>query len=134
MTKSRGSFALLALAGTLFTHAAAAQVDAERFKPAVTHDGWVNAEGSGTRPSEDPWEFGLYVNYAKNSLVVVDGDGELTDTFVGNRVGADVLASFSIADPFSIGLGMPLCTARAPRAVATNRARATCGECVRCRP
>ena len=22
-----------------------AQVDAERFKPAVTHDGWVNAEG-----------------------------------------------------------------------------------------
>lgn len=108
MTKSRIAFALLAVAGTLFTQRAGAQVDAERFKPAVTPDGWVNAEGSGTRPSEDPWEFGLYVNYAKNSLVVVDGDGELTNTFVGNRVGADVLASFSIADPFSIGLGMPL--------------------------
>jgi outer membrane protein OmpA-like peptidoglycan-associated protein len=68
----------------------------------------VNAEGSGTRPADDPWQFGLYVNYAKNSLVVVDGDGEITNTFVGDRVGADVLASFSVADPFSIGVGMPL--------------------------
>lgn len=108
MTKSRHSFALAALAGVLLTSGAGAQVDAERFKPAVTHDGWVNAEGSGTRPAEDPWEFGLYFNYAKNSLVVVDGDGDLSNTFVGNRVGADVLASFSVADPFSIGLGMPL--------------------------
>lgn len=108
MTRPVSCFALLLLAGSSLTRPAAAQLDAERFKPAVTPDGWVNAEGSGTRPSEDPWEFGLYVNYAKNSLVVVDEDGNLTDTFVGNRVGADVLASFSIADPFSIGVGMPL--------------------------
>jgi len=108
MTESRWTIAVAALAVSLLTRNASAQLDAERFKPAVTPDGWVNAEGSGTRPAEDPWEFGLYVNYAKNSLVVVNEDGELENTFVGNRVGADVLASFSIADPFSIGLGMPL--------------------------
>ncbi|HEU5073147.1 MAG TPA: hypothetical protein VFU02_03225, partial [Polyangiaceae bacterium] len=87
MTKSGSCFALVLLAAASFADDAGAQVDAERFKPAVTPDGWVNAEGSGTRPAEDPWEFGLYLNYAKNSLVVVDGDGELRDTFVGNRVG-----------------------------------------------
>lgn len=94
---------VLAISGVAF-----AQVDAERFKPAVTHDGWVNAEGSGTRHSEDPWEFGLYLNYAKNSLVVVDEDDEITNTFVGDRVGVDVLGSVSLAEPFAIGLGLPL--------------------------
>lgn len=107
MKKSGSSFALAALASSLLARTAAAQVDAERFKPALTPDGWVNAEGSDTRPAESRWEFGLYVNYAKNSLVMVD-DGKVTDTFVSDRVGADLLASFSVVDALNIGLGMPL--------------------------
>jgi hypothetical protein len=100
--------ALLLLSTLLVTNAATAQLDAERFKPAVTPDGWVNAEGSGTRPDEDPWEFGLYINYAKNSLVIVDQDGEITRTLVSDRVGLDLLGSFSVVDPLSIGLGLPM--------------------------
>jgi outer membrane protein OmpA-like peptidoglycan-associated protein len=91
-----------------FSGVASAQVDAERFKPAVTVDGWVNAEGSGTRSSDDPWEFGLFLNYAHNPLVVVDGDGDVTRQFVAGRMGIDVLASVSLADPFAIGIDVPI--------------------------
>ncbi len=94
--------ATLLLSGTLH-----AQVDVERFKPAVTTDGWVNSEGSGVRPTDDPWEFGLFLNYGINPLVTADEDGELRDQIVGGRLGLDLLASVSIADPFAIGLDLP---------------------------
>src|SRR5688572_12346173 len=87
---------------------AAAQIDVERFKPAVTYDGWVTGEGSGTRPSDDPWEFGLLLNYGLNPLVTTDEDGELRDQIVGGRLGADLIGSVSVADPFAIGLDLPL--------------------------
>ena len=87
--------------------AASAQVDAERFKPAVTPDGWVNAEGSGVRSPQDPLELGVYLNYAKNSLVTVDSAGNLEDELVSGRLGGDLLASYTLADPFVIGVGLP---------------------------
>ena len=43
-------------AAFLVAGSAPAQVDAQRFKPAVTHDGWVGAEGSGVRHPDDRWE------------------------------------------------------------------------------
>jgi outer membrane protein OmpA-like peptidoglycan-associated protein len=87
---------------------ARAQVDVERFKPAVTPDGWVTAEGSGTRYTDDPWELGLFANYAVNPLVTADDDGELRDQIVGGRLGLDLLASVSLADPFSVGVDLPV--------------------------
>lgn len=98
----RTGFVTLALAAN-----AAAQIDVERFKPAVTYDGWVTGEGSGTRPTDDPWEFGLFLNYGLNPLVTT-ADGELRDQIVGGRLGADLLGSVSIADPFAIGLDLPV--------------------------
>ena len=97
-----GLLATLLLSSRVF-----AQVDVERFKPAVTTDGWVNSEGSGVRPTDDPWEFGLFLNYGINPLVTTDPDGELRDQIVGGRLGLDLLASVSIADPFAIGLDLP---------------------------
>lgn len=82
--------------------------DAERFKPAVTTDGWVNAEGSGVRPTQDPLELGLFLNYAYRPLVVVDDDGEVASKLVAGRMGFDLLGSYTLAGPFAIGLGMPL--------------------------
>lgn len=99
----------LVLIGVAITSVPAyAQVDTERFKPAVTHDGWVTAEGSGNRWTDDPIELGLFLNYALNPLVTADEDGELRDQIVGGRLGADLLASFTLADPFSVGVGLPL--------------------------
>jgi OmpA-OmpF porin, OOP family len=84
-----------------------AQVDIERFKPAVTPDGWVNSEGSAVRTPEDPWELGLFLNYGVNPLIVVDENGDLQRKLVSGRLGFDVMASVTLADPFAIGLDMP---------------------------
>jgi outer membrane protein OmpA-like peptidoglycan-associated protein len=82
-------------------------LDAERFKPAVTHDGFVNAEGSGVRNREDPWELGLFLNYGRSQLVVVNGAGDVTHSFVSGRLGFDALASVTLAEPFSLGIDVP---------------------------
>lgn len=82
-------------------------IDAERFKPAVTHDGFVTTEGAGVRPEQDRWEFGFYLNYARNSLVVVDGADDLQSEYIDNRVGWDVIASMTVVGPFAIGLDLP---------------------------
>jgi outer membrane protein OmpA-like peptidoglycan-associated protein len=82
-------------------------LDAERFKPAVTTDGWVNAEGSGLHPHEDRWEFGGFINYSRNSLVAVNG-GNVTTRFINGRMGIDLFGSATIVDWFGIGIGVPL--------------------------
>jgi OOP family OmpA-OmpF porin len=82
-------------------------LDIERFKPAVTYDGFVNAEGSGTRYTEDPWEFGGFVNYGFHPLVSVDAGGNLNRKFVSGRMGFDAIASVTLADPFALGLDLP---------------------------
>lgn len=84
------------------------ELDTERFKPAVTPDGWVTAEGSGVRPSADPWELGLFLNYGRNQLVIVDADGDLGEQFVSGRLGADLVGSVTVAGPFALGLDLPL--------------------------
>ncbi len=103
-----GLVVLLALGASLFAARARAQVDAERFKPAVTHDGWVTAEGADTRHLDDPWELGAFINYQRNSLVAVDADGNVTQQFVAGRMGLDLIGSLSLARSFSIGLGLPV--------------------------
>jgi outer membrane protein OmpA-like peptidoglycan-associated protein len=84
-----------------------APIDAERFKPAVTHDGFVTAEGSGIRPTQDPFEFALFLNYGRNPLVIADGN-DLVDAYVDGHLGIDVMASLTVAGPFAIGVGLPL--------------------------
>jgi OmpA-OmpF porin, OOP family len=101
----------LALALAFTARAAHAQednLDAERFKPAITHDGWVNAEGSAVRPTQDPFELGLFANYAYRPLVIVDDSGDVASKLVAGRLGFDLIASYSLARPFAIGVGLPL--------------------------
>ena len=88
--------------------AAQTDVDAERFKPAVTHDGWVDAEGSAVRPTADPWEFGAFLNYARNPLVVLNGAGDVSRHLVSGHAGLDLFASVTLAKPFAVGLDVPL--------------------------
>src|SRR5881392_3036702 len=94
------------------TALAQTNVDAERLKPAVTHDGWVNAEGSAVRPTADPWEFGAFLNYARNPLVVVNGSGDVTRHLVSGHAGLDLFASVTLAKPFAVGLDVPLYVAQ----------------------
>jgi OmpA-OmpF porin, OOP family len=102
--------ALFALCCWLVPASAGAQtnIDAERFKPAVTTNGWVTAEGSGVRPTADPWELGFYANYGYRPLVLVDANGDVKNKLVGGHMGFDLLGSVTVAGPFALGLDLPL--------------------------
>lgn len=99
---------LLALVALVFPCLAQAQVDIERFKPAVTYDGFVNAETSSTRDAGDRWSFGAYLNYQRNPLIIIDGDGEVVGAFVDGRAGLDLTAAATIVGPLSVGLALPV--------------------------
>jgi outer membrane protein OmpA-like peptidoglycan-associated protein len=86
---------------------ARAQLDAERFKPSITHDGFVNADGSAVRTTEDPWELGAYLHYGRNQLVVVNAAGDVRQKVISGRLGGEVFASVTLANPFAISLGVP---------------------------
>jgi OmpA-OmpF porin, OOP family len=110
---SRTAPAALALAWLgLAPRSAQAQLDAERFKPSITHGGFLNADGSAVRPKEDPWEFGAFLHYGGNQLVAVDGTGDVAQKIVSGRLGADLFASVTLAEPFAIGVGMPFFVAQ----------------------
>lgn len=98
---------LLSVLALLASPDAYAQVDAERLKPAVTHDGWVNAEGSGVRHPDDAWELGAGLSYAYHPLVIAR-DGTLVEPLVAGRVGLDLLGSVSFSERFALGLGLPV--------------------------
>lgn len=85
-----------------------AQVDVERMKPAVTHDGWIAAEGSAVRHPDDRWTFGAWLHYARNPLVIRNADGDLVQSFVSDRLGFDATASLSVARRLAIGAALPL--------------------------
>jgi len=108
MTKTKIAIGIVVVSAT----AHAQELDTERFKPAVTSDGWVNAEGSGIHPTEDPFEFGIYANYARNTLVGVDAAGNITNHYVSGRLGFDVLASITLARPVALGIDVPFYVAQ----------------------
>jgi outer membrane protein OmpA-like peptidoglycan-associated protein len=87
--------------------ASAQELDAERFKPSVTHDAFLNADGSGVRPTADRWELGAYLNYGRNQLVTEDANGDVRQKIISGRLGGDLFASATVAGPFAIGLGVP---------------------------
>jgi OmpA-OmpF porin, OOP family len=85
-------------------------IDVERFKPAVTYDGFIQTEGTDVRyplPEGDPFELAGYLNYALNSLVVVGPEDNITEKFVAHRVGADLIGSMTIFEGFAVGLDIP---------------------------
>lgn len=99
--------ACIVLAAATSAAAQENNIDIERFKPAVTHDAFVVTEGSGVREPGDPWAFGLFLNYARNPLIVATGDGDVRREIVGGRLGVDLMASVTLAEPFALGLSVP---------------------------
>ncbi len=99
---------LVALSATAFPGLVSAQeIDTERFKPPVTYDGWATAEGSAVRGTDDRWEFGAYLNYQVNPLVITDDSGDITSSLVDGRAGFDLVASATLFGPLALGLSLP---------------------------
>ena len=105
---SASALGIIAVLVFLSGNALSQDIDTERFKSAVTPGGFVNAEGTPVRPVDDPWEFGASLNYQKNSLISVDDNGDLRDQFVAGRLGFNLIASMTVAEPFAIGVDMPV--------------------------
>ena len=111
-TSSPASLPGLALMG-LFSwatvaRAQTAELDAERFKPAVTHDGWVASEGSDIRPAADPFEFGAFINYGYRPLVITDANGDYSRSVVSGRLGLDLQGSVTLFEPVALGVDLPM--------------------------
>ena len=92
---------------TLAASAQEANIDIQRFVPAVTHDGFVMVEGSDVRPEEDRWDLGAFINYGFRPLVVADADNNVVTNFVAHRLAFDLMGSVTVVGPFAIGLGIP---------------------------
>ncbi len=107
-TRATSLLSGLGLLSLLLAPYARAQVDAQRFKPAVTHDGFVNAEGTAVRHPDDRWDLGLWLNYAHNPLVTADANGNLSRSFVGGRLGFDAVVSASLTRRLALGAALPL--------------------------
>jgi OOP family OmpA-OmpF porin len=104
-----GAWGGLVLAASFLTSPdSRAQVDAERLKPAVTHDGWVDAEGSAVRHPDDPWELGVVMNYAYHPLIIADADEAVVAALVAGRLGLEGIASVSLSERFALGLALPV--------------------------
>ncbi len=97
-----------ALSSVLWASSSLAQVDAQRFRPALSHDGWLGAEGSAVRHPDDRWELALWLNYARNPLVIVGPSGDISRSFISDRVGFDAIVSASLSRRFAIGAGLPV--------------------------
>lgn len=108
MMRSASVLVGLPLLLVLSASQALGQVDAERFKPAATHDGFVTAEGTAVRPTADRFAFSLFGNYAYRPLIVANDSGDFERTIVGGRLGLDLLGSATLVGPLSLGLGLPL--------------------------
>jgi OmpA-OmpF porin, OOP family len=85
-------------------------LDVERFKPALTWDGFVVTEGSDVRwpLPDDPLQLGVAVNTAFEPLVVVGADGAVVGRFVERRTGLDLFGSMTLVRDFAVGVGLPV--------------------------
>lgn len=109
MTRGGAPAALiLALPVLLAPARSSAQVDAQRFKPAVTHDGWVNAEGSAVRHPDDPWTLGAWANYGYRPLIIGNDAGDVVQSLVAGRLGLDASVALSLTRRLAIGASLPL--------------------------
>jgi OmpA-OmpF porin, OOP family len=92
-----------ALVHASMTFAHAEDVDVQRFTPVATSGGFLQTEGTQTRYPADPFSLGVWLTFAYQPLVVVDGDEE-TGKIVGAQVGLDLTAAYAFATWFELGV------------------------------
>lgn len=112
MNARRGAWLSLSIAIALLlsfvrSSAHAEDVDVQRFTPYATSGGFLQTEGTQTRYPIDPFSLGVWLSFAYQPLVVVDGDEE-TGKIVGAQLGLDLTASYAFANWFELGALVPL--------------------------
>ena len=87
--------------------ARAEDIDVQRFTPYTTSGGYLQTEGTQTRFPVDPFSLGVWLTFAHQPLVVVNGDEEV-GKIVGAQVGLDLTAAYAFATWFELGMHAPL--------------------------
>jgi outer membrane protein OmpA-like peptidoglycan-associated protein len=101
---------ILAALALLLSHtrsASAEDIDVQRFTPYATSGGFLQTEGTQTRYPVDPFSLGVWLTFAYQPLVVVNGSDE-TGKIVGAQVGLDITAAYAFATWFELGVHAPL--------------------------
>jgi outer membrane protein OmpA-like peptidoglycan-associated protein len=86
--------------------AAADGLDGDRFKPSVGAEGTFAVEHPSVAAHLD-WGVGLFLNYARDPIVVRDGD-DITQNVLDRTVTADLVGSFGLFGWGELGFGLPL--------------------------
>ena len=82
----------------------------ERFRPAVDREGLLDVESAVvTEPFN--YDVALWLGYAYKPLVlfeITDGDRTEAGTLISHRIGANLVAAFTVHDRVELGLDLPL--------------------------
>jgi outer membrane protein OmpA-like peptidoglycan-associated protein len=88
--------------------AQAEDIDTQRFTPYVTSGGFLQTEGTQTRYAVDPFSMGLWLSFAHQPLVAVNGQGDVVEKIVAAQLGLDLTAAYAFSDHIELGLHAPL--------------------------
>jgi len=112
--------ALVAVAATSLVvdrPAVAQGVDVQQLPPATTQrsDQW-GVFGARTLQHLQ-WELGLFLNYARNPLVVRDADDEVTNAIVSGQFVGNLMGAIGFGERFDIAIDLPLILAQSGDAI-----------------
>ncbi len=102
-----GLAALTALAATLGSRSASAQVLAERFDPSEKGSDWWSNESLDYRSNLRP-AFGVIADYAKDPIAVRYADGSSPGSIISDQLYLHLGASFALWERLRIGADLPL--------------------------
>ena len=87
--------------------ATAQQLGGQRFTPAGSEDGVLETEGADARIPGHPYA-GVWIHYANDPVVVVNGSGEGVGAVVSDLVALDLVASVTVWRGLEFGAGVPV--------------------------
>ena len=108
----RAHVAARALAASLLVaagaHAQSAAIDAERFHPPATSNGFLSVDGAFTAPHLG-FSAGVGLTYAHDPLVLRENGKVIRGgEVVGNQLGLDVVGSFALWERLELGVDLPV--------------------------
>jgi outer membrane protein OmpA-like peptidoglycan-associated protein len=99
---------LLAFAFGLPASSHAEDIDVQRFVPAATSGGYFQTESTQTRYPVDPFSLGVWLGYAHQPLIAVNGAGDIRSKIVAAQIALDITAAYAFANWFELGVHAPL--------------------------
>jgi uncharacterized protein (TIGR03382 family) len=108
--RRRRSVAAAAFAAASMATTAAADTDefsVERFRAALDREGVIGVE-SGSTVGHMTIDASMWLGYARNPLVIVDGQGDQAGSLVSDRLASNLTFAIALFDRLRLGVSVPL--------------------------